>query len=64
MLHSDEYIFGMRAVIEALNGGSEIDRILVKKDLTGELAGELFEAGRVVVRVEVEDVGRAVGHGR
>ena len=32
MLHSDEYIFGMRAVIEALNGGREIDRILVKKD--------------------------------
>ena len=46
MLHSDEYIFGMRAVIEALNGGREIDRILVKKDLTGELAGELFEAIR------------------
>lgn len=46
MLHSDEYIFGMRAVIEALNGSREIDRILVKKDLTGELAGELFEAIR------------------
>ena len=37
-----DYIFGMRAVIEALATGKDIDKILVKKDLSGDLSNELF----------------------
>ena len=39
-----DYIFGMRAVIEALATGKDIDKILVKKDLSGDLSNELFAA--------------------
>lgn len=35
-------IFGIRAVIEAIEAGKEIDKIIVRKDLQGELAKELF----------------------
>lgn len=37
-----EMIFGIRAVIEAIEAGKEIDKIIVRKDLQGELAKELF----------------------
>ena len=36
-------IFGIRAVIEAVEAGKEIDKILIKKDLQGDLAKELFD---------------------
>jgi len=35
-------IFGIRPIIEAINGGKQIDKILLKKDLNGELFNELF----------------------
>ena len=35
-------IFGIRAVIEAVEAGKEIDKILVKKDLQGDLAKYIF----------------------
>ena len=35
-------IFGIRAVIEAVGAGKDIDKVLVKKDLQSELANELF----------------------
>ena len=41
-----EMIFGLRPVIEAIEAGKELDRILIKKDLSGELAKELFGAMR------------------
>lgn len=51
-------IFGIRAVAEAISAGKEIDKILIRKDLSGELAGELFEMLRgsniVVQRVPQE----------
>ena len=58
-----DYIFGMRAVIEALATGKDVDKILVKKDLSGELSGELFAALKerpdvVVQRVPVERINR------
>ncbi|MBN2764803.1 MAG: 23S rRNA (guanosine(2251)-2'-O)-methyltransferase RlmB [Paludibacteraceae bacterium] len=37
-------IFGIRAVIEAIQAGSEIDKILVRRDMTSELSRELFTA--------------------
>ncbi|MEG1643455.1 MAG: 23S rRNA (guanosine(2251)-2'-O)-methyltransferase RlmB [Bacteroidales bacterium] len=44
MIKDSDMIFGIRAVTEAIEAGKEIDKILVKADLSGELAGELFAA--------------------
>lgn len=55
-------IFGVRAVIEAIEADKEIDKILVKRDLQTELSKELFTTlkGRsiVVQRVPVERLDR------
>lgn len=57
-----DYIFGIRAVIEAIDSGKSIDKVLVRKDLNGELAKELFakikEYGVVVQRVPQERLNR------
>ncbi|MDR1762666.1 MAG: 23S rRNA (guanosine(2251)-2'-O)-methyltransferase RlmB [Dysgonamonadaceae bacterium] len=37
-----EMIFGTRAVIEAVQAGKDIDKILIRRDLQNELARELF----------------------
>ena len=42
MIEKDQYIFGIRAVIEAIQSGKEIDKLLIKKDINGELINELF----------------------
>lgn len=39
-------IFGIRAVIEAVQAGKEVDKILVKRELQGDLSRELFEVLR------------------
>ena len=39
-----DMIFGIRAVIEALQAGKEIDKILMRRDMTSDLARELFAA--------------------
>ena len=61
-MEKSDYIFGIRAVIEAIEAGKEIDKILVKKDLQGELAQELFAAARKVgapiQRVPIERINR------
>ena len=58
----NEMIFGLRAVLEAMQAGKEIDKILVKKDLQGDLARELFAALKgtdiPVQRVPVERINR------
>lgn len=57
-----DFIFGIRAVIEAIDAGKEIDKILIKKDLQGELIQELYAAvkGRNISlqRVPVEKINR------
>lgn len=42
-MKENEMIFGIRAVIEAIQADKEIDKILVRRDLQGELAKELFD---------------------
>jgi 23S rRNA (guanosine2251-2'-O)-methyltransferase len=42
MLKESEIIFGIRAVIEAIQAGKTVDKILIKKDLQGDLIKELF----------------------
>lgn len=36
-------IFGIRALIEAIEAGKEIDKILLRRDMTSELSRELFK---------------------
>ncbi len=42
-MERSEYIFGIRAVIEAIEAGKDIDKILIKKDIQSGLVGELLE---------------------
>jgi len=55
---SSDLIFGIRAVIEALEAGKEVDKILIRRELSSDLAKELFAVlqGRnvPVQRVPVE----------
>lgn len=57
-----DYIFGIRAIIEAIESGKSIDKVLVRKDLNGELAHELFcrvkEYGVLMQRVPQERLNR------
>ena len=46
MVDKNELIFGVRAVIEAVEAGKEIDKILVKRDIQSDLSKELFTALR------------------
>lgn len=61
-MERNEYIFGIRAVIEAIEAGKDIDRVFIKKDLTGELASELLNLARVhkiiVRRVPIEKINK------
>lgn len=62
MIEKDQYIFGIRPVIEAIEAGKEIDKLLVKKDLTGDLSKELLDVARthgvLVQRVPVQRIDR------
>lgn len=57
-----DYIYGLRAIIEAIDAGKEVDKIFIKKDLSGELASELFDRVKQlripVQRVPVERLNR------
>lgn len=41
-MEANDYIFGIRAVMEAIESGKQIDKVMVRNDLNGQLAGELF----------------------
>lgn len=43
-LNTDNLIFGTRAVIEAINAGKEIDKIIIQKGLSNQLYNELRKA--------------------
>lgn len=57
-----DYIFGMRAVAEAIESGKSIDKILIRKEIGGEQGKELLalarEYGVLVQRVPVEKLNR------
>ncbi|MFR5540008.1 MAG: RNA methyltransferase substrate-binding domain-containing protein, partial [Barnesiella sp.] len=61
-MEKNEMIFGIRAVIEAIEAGKEIDKVLIKKDLQGDLFKELFgilkENNIPVQRVPMERINR------
>lgn len=62
IMEKNDYIFGIRAVIEAIEAGKQIDKLLIKKDLHGPLADELLAMVRehriVAQRVPVERLNR------
>ena len=62
MIDKSQYIFGIRAVIEAIEAGKQVDKILVKKDLSGELVKELRSVAQThsvpIQRVPVERINR------
>lgn len=57
-----DYIYGLRAIIEAIEAGKSIDKVLIKKDLNGDLSRELFakikEYGILAQRVPLEKLNR------
>ncbi|MDE5554672.1 MAG: 23S rRNA (guanosine(2251)-2'-O)-methyltransferase RlmB [Muribaculaceae bacterium] len=61
-MESNEYIFGLHAVIEAIEAGRDIDKILVKKDVHSEMAARLHDLARTyhipMQRVPVEKLNR------
>ena len=61
-MEKSDYIFGHRAIIEAIEAGRDIDKVLLRKDLTGDLSKELIakikEYGIVSQRVPVEKLNR------
>ena len=62
MIEKNEMIFGVRAVIEAIQAGKEIDKILIKRDIQSDLSKELFAALKgtliPVQRVPIERINR------
>lgn len=62
MLDKTDYIYGIRAVIEAAQSGKEFDKVLVSNDLHGDLARELMgvlkEHGILIKKVPAERIDR------
>ena len=62
MMEKNEMIFGVRAVIEAIQAGKEIDKIIIKRDMQSELSKELFAVLKgtmiPVQRVPIERINR------
>ncbi len=62
MIDKSQVVFGIRAVIEAIESEKQVDKVLMKKDLGGELARELLSVTREynvpVQRVPVERINK------
>lgn len=61
-MEKSDYIFGLRAIIEAIESGKNIDKILLRRDLGGDLGKELLDKVKdydiVVQRVPNERLNR------
>jgi len=61
-MKENEMVFGIRAVIEAVQADKEIDKILIRRDLQGDLSRELFtvlkDRNVVIQRVPAEKLDR------
>lgn len=62
MLEKNDYIYGIRAVIEAAEAGKEFDKVLISNTLQSALATELMTAlksrGILIQKVPVEKIDR------
>lgn len=65
MAKSDNYIFGIHAVQEAINAGKELEKVLVRRgigsELFNKLLGELHMLNIPVQQVPVEKLNRVTG---
>lgn len=61
-MDKNDYIFGIRPVMEAIEAGKDIDKVLVKKDLSGDLVNELYDLVKqykiLIQRVPLEKINR------
>lgn len=62
-MEKTDYIFGLRAIIEAIEASRSIDKVLIRKDLAGgelarELNAKIKEYGVVAQRVPIEKLNR------
>lgn len=62
MTDKSQVVFGIRAVIEAIESGKQVDKVMIKKNLGGELAHALLESTTMhhipVQRVPIERLNR------
>ena len=61
-MEKSDYIFGIRAILEAIESGKTIDKVLIRRDLGGDLAKELIDKVKeydiVMQRVPLEKLNR------
>lgn len=61
-MERSDYIFGIRPVLEAIEAGKSIDKLLIKRDINGELVKEVFTQAKLynipVQRVPNEKLNR------
>ncbi len=61
-MNKSDYIFGTRVVLEALEAGKSIDKILIRKEIGGEMAKEIISRAKgyevPVQRVPMERLNR------
>lgn len=61
-MDKNDYIFGIRAILEAIEAGKSIDKVLLRREVGGDLAKELLDKTReydiVVQRVPMERLNR------
>lgn len=61
-MDKNDYIYGIRPVMEAIEAGKDIDKVLVKKDLNGDLINELYDLVKryriLIQRVPLEKINR------
>jgi 23S rRNA (guanosine2251-2'-O)-methyltransferase len=43
VMEKEDFIFGTRAIIEAIRSGRFVERVLIRKGLENELSAELFQ---------------------
>lgn len=64
-MKNTNYIYGLRAVIEAVESGKEIDKVMMASGLTGDLAQSLLQKLKehriYIQRVPVERLNRITG---
>lgn len=62
MTDKSQIVFGIRALIEAIESGKQVDKVMMKRDLGGELARELLavvrEYGVPLQRVPMERINK------
>ena len=46
-MEKDNQIFGIRAIIEAINAKKEIDKVFVQKDAQGDLMQDLMKTMKI-----------------